>query len=43
MDKKKILIVEDEKLLRRAVTDKLTQEGFEVLQAENGEERLTSQ
>lgn len=37
---KKILIVEDEQDLRKALTDKLTREGFSVLEAKNGEEGL---
>lgn len=37
---KKILIVEDEQDLREALTDKLTREGFSVLEAKNGEEGL---
>ncbi|MBN1779145.1 MAG: response regulator [Candidatus Buchananbacteria bacterium] len=36
MAKKKILIVEDELPLRRALVDKLTREGFLILEAENG-------
>ncbi len=37
---KKILIVEDELSLRNALRDKLTHEGFSVLEAKNGEEGL---
>ncbi|MDH3353416.1 MAG: response regulator [Nanoarchaeota archaeon] len=37
---KKILIVEDEISLKKALVDKLTREGFEVLEASNGEEGL---
>ncbi|MFA4922780.1 MAG: response regulator [Ignavibacteriaceae bacterium] len=37
---KKILIVEDEAPLRNALRDKLTREGFVVLEAKNGEEGL---
>lgn len=39
--KKKILIVEDESLLLDALTDKFAREGFEVLQAHNGQECLS--
>ena len=38
--KKIILIVEDELSLRTALCDKLTREGFAVLEAKNGEEGL---
>ena len=37
---KKILVVEDEVPLMNALNDKLTKEGFTVLQAKNGEEGL---
>ena len=37
---KKILIVEDEQDLRQTLVDKLTREGFDVLEAKNGEEGL---
>lgn len=37
---KKILIVEDELSLRGALRDKLIREGFNVLEAKNGEEGL---
>lgn len=40
MAKKTILIVEDEQMLLRALTDKLTHTGFNVLQAVNGQEGL---
>ena len=42
MDKnqKKILIVEDEKPMLKAIEDKLTREGFAVSSAENGREGL---
>ena len=40
--KKKILIIEDEISLRNALSEKLTSEGFDVLQAKNGEEGLES-
>ncbi|MBU0613598.1 response regulator [Patescibacteria group bacterium] len=35
---KKILIVEDEEDLRDTLADRFTKEGYEVLQAKNGEE-----
>ena len=38
----KILIVEDEETLRNVLADKLKSEDFEVLEASNGEEGLTS-
>lgn len=37
---KRILVVEDEQLTRQALVDELTGEGFEVLEAANGEEGL---
>ncbi len=37
---KKILIVEDEGPMRRAVRDKFAREGFKVYEAKNGEEGL---
>ena len=37
---KKILIVEDETSLRNALCEKLTREGFAILEAKNGEEGL---
>lgn len=40
MSPKKILIVEDEATLRHALRDKLDQEGFNVLEAANGQEGL---
>jgi DNA-binding response OmpR family regulator len=40
MEPKKILIVEDEASLRKALRDKLTREGFVTLEAKNGEEGL---
>lgn len=39
---KKILIVEDERTLSKALAFKLTSEGFRVLQARDGEEGLES-
>jgi DNA-binding response OmpR family regulator len=36
LDKKKVLIVEDSKLLRAVVQDALEQAGFEIYEAENG-------
>lgn len=38
--KKKILVVEDEISLLKALEEKFTHEGFEVLKARNGEEGL---
>ncbi len=38
--KKKILIVEDEPALRNVLIDKFSNEGFEVIQARDGEEAL---
>lgn len=38
--KNRILVVEDEGALRRALRDKLTREKFEVLEAKNGREGL---
>ncbi len=40
MDKKKILVVEDEETLRKALVEYLEEEGFEVLEAGDGEEAL---
>lgn len=40
-EKKTILIVEDDVALRNVLADKLTDEGFIVAQAVNGEEGLT--
>lgn len=37
---KKVLIVEDETALREALVDKLTREGFDALEAKDGEEGL---
>lgn len=39
---KKILVVEDEISLLKAIDDKFTMEGFEVLKARDGEEGLAS-
>lgn len=39
-DKKAVLIVEDDAALRKVLTDKLTDEGFAVWGAVNGEEGL---
>ena len=39
-DKKAVLIVEDDAALRKVLTDKLTDEGFTVWGAVNGEEGL---
>jgi DNA-binding response OmpR family regulator len=41
MDKKRILIVEDETTLQRAMTEFLVSEGFEVVSALDGNEGLT--
>jgi DNA-binding response OmpR family regulator len=41
MINKKILVVEDEKILREAIIKKLEKEGFVVIGAENGQEALT--
>jgi DNA-binding response OmpR family regulator len=38
--RKKILIAEDDSMLRGIVTEKLTKEGFEVIEAKDGEEGL---
>ncbi len=40
LQEKKVLIVEDEALLRQALFDKFTREGFCALEAKNGEEGL---
>jgi len=40
LSNKKILIVEDEEPILRALVDKFTREGFETLEARNGEEGL---
>lgn len=40
MEKTKILIVEDEDLIRKAYADELADDGFTVLKAKNGEEGL---
>jgi DNA-binding response OmpR family regulator len=37
---KRVLVVEDEQLTRQALVDELTNQGFTVLQAVNGEEGL---
>lgn len=37
---KKILIIEDDELLRRVITKKLSLEGFEIMEAIDGEEGL---
>jgi len=39
-DIKKVLVVEDDPPVLRALVDKLTREGFDVLQGKNGEEGL---
>lgn len=40
MDKIKILIIEDEEELSRILSDKLTENGFEIYSAKNGQEGL---
>jgi CheY-like chemotaxis protein len=40
MDNKKILVIEDELPMLKALSDKFTREGFSVLEARNGEEGL---
>jgi CheY-like chemotaxis protein len=40
MNNKKILIIEDELPMLKALSDKFTREGFSVLEARNGEEGL---
>ena len=40
-NKKTILVVEDEKPMLRALVEKLSEEGFNVLQAEDGETALS--
>lgn len=37
----KVLVVDDDNLLRRIVADRLTQQGFQVTAAANGQEGLT--
>ena len=39
-EKKKVLVAEDDRFLSRAITDKLSKEGFEVLNAFDGEEAI---
>lgn len=41
MQKQKILIIEDEPPMQRILADRLTENGFEILLAHNGEEGLT--
>lgn len=41
MDKKKILIVEDEESIQRAISDSLTNQEFETILAKDGEEGLS--
>jgi CheY-like chemotaxis protein len=42
MDKKRILIVEDEEAIQKAISDALTSQGFITLTANNGEEGLVT-
>ncbi|MDP3954064.1 MAG: response regulator [bacterium] len=37
---KKILVVDDEEFVRKAVADKLKSDGFDVLEADNGEKAV---
>ena len=41
MSKKKVLVVEDDIVLRDVLVEKLGQSGFEMMAAEDGEEALT--
>jgi CheY-like chemotaxis protein len=38
----RILVVEDDQLIRETVADILASEGFDILEAESGEEACTS-
>lgn len=40
VDKKQLLIIEDEPSMLRILTDKLTESGYQVIQSTNGEEGL---
>jgi DNA-binding response OmpR family regulator len=40
MDKKRILIIEDEEAIQKAVSEALTNQGFATITANNGEEGL---
>ena len=40
MDNKRILIVDDERPIMHALRDKLSREGFQVLEAQNGKDGL---
>ena len=42
MELKKILVIEDEKSVLKALAEKFTGAGFQVFQAENGEDGVTS-
>ena len=41
-DKKNVLVVEDEKAMLKAISDKLEKEGFNALKAADGEEGINS-
>ena len=41
-ERKRILVIEDDRDLREAIVDKFRQEKFEVLEAQNGEEGLAA-
>ena len=40
MERLKILVVDDESIMRKLIRDFLTKSGYEVLEAENGEEAV---
>jgi DNA-binding response OmpR family regulator len=40
-EKKTVLIIEDEQMLRSALSDKFSNEGFAIIEAKNGEEGLS--
>ncbi|MBF8249732.1 MAG: response regulator with CheY-like protein receiver domain and winged-helix DNA-binding-like protein [Candidatus Levybacteria bacterium] len=41
MDNKKILIIDDEEAIQKAISDTLSNQGFTILMAKDGEEGLT--